>query len=161
MGELRVTVENGKYTYVFESNGKSYALRNGEPWQDMTGNKFVYCLAARIAELEEQLAAPVPTQDTAATGAGEFNSEVLSRVTTYLAQYPEFTPEGDDSADRAFHNIADCIDRLVVRSAQSLATLEKPEKHDNLRDKIGQAISGQLPRPKGRSLNSESSTSLG
>ena len=60
MSELRVTVDDGKYTYVAEADGKSYALRHGEPWQEMTGNKFVYCLAARIEELEAAVLAAHP-----------------------------------------------------------------------------------------------------
>lgn len=44
----RIDVEGGKYTVVVEENGGLSALRNGEPWQDLTGNKLVYCLAAEL-----------------------------------------------------------------------------------------------------------------
>lgn len=50
--ETRIELEDGKYTYV-QNGGEQYALRYGEPWRDLTGDKFTYCLAARIVELEE------------------------------------------------------------------------------------------------------------
>ena len=52
----RIDLENGKYTYVFEDSGRQYALRHGESWRDLTGDKFVFCLAYRVHELEEEVA---------------------------------------------------------------------------------------------------------
>lgn len=49
-----ISLSDGKYTYVFD-NGEQYALRYGGYWRDLTGDKFVYCLAARIKELEDQI----------------------------------------------------------------------------------------------------------
>lgn len=51
---LDVAVEDGKYRYVQTRNG-SHVYRHGEPWQDVTGNKMIYCFAAEVAELREQL----------------------------------------------------------------------------------------------------------
>lgn len=49
---MKVSVAEGKYT-VGQTKGEFYALRHGEQWQDLTGNKFVYSLAAEIAELRD------------------------------------------------------------------------------------------------------------
>lgn len=55
---MRIDLDNGKYTYVFEpKTGRQYALRHGEPWKDLVGDKFVYCLAAELEEAREQNAA--------------------------------------------------------------------------------------------------------
>ena len=51
---MEIKLDDGKYTYIFE-NGEQYALRYGEFWRDLTGDKFVYCLAAKIEELEDQI----------------------------------------------------------------------------------------------------------
>ncbi len=56
--------DNGKYTVIFdERTGAMHALRNGEPWQDLSGNKLVYWMLVehkraleRIAELEKDAA---------------------------------------------------------------------------------------------------------
>lgn len=40
-----VTLEDGKYQLRFdEASGALCAYRYGEPWQDFTGNKFIYLL---------------------------------------------------------------------------------------------------------------------
>ena len=52
---MRVDIEGGKYTYVFE-DGRARLLRYGEPSRsDVVGDKFIYCMAAEIAELRQQL----------------------------------------------------------------------------------------------------------
>lgn len=48
----RLDLADGKYTYIFE-DGKQYALRYGEPWRDLTGDKFVYCLASEASAAQE------------------------------------------------------------------------------------------------------------
>jgi hypothetical protein len=54
---MRVDVADGKYTYIFK-NGEASVLRYGEPWdRDVTGDKFVYCLASEVESLRQQLAA--------------------------------------------------------------------------------------------------------
>ena len=54
---MRVDIEGGKYTYVFE-DGRARLLRHGEPSRrDVVGDKVIYCMAAEIAELRQQLAA--------------------------------------------------------------------------------------------------------
>jgi len=52
----RITLEGGKYTYIQEDGRGSRALRYGEEWRDLTGDKFVGAMAAKIEELEEKLA---------------------------------------------------------------------------------------------------------
>jgi hypothetical protein len=53
---MKIDLESGKYTLIHDDNGLR-ALRYGKPWQSLAGNKFVYCLGARIEELEAELAA--------------------------------------------------------------------------------------------------------
>lgn len=56
--------DNGKYTVILdELTGAMRALRHGEEWQDMSGNKLVYWMLVehkhaleRIAELEKDAA---------------------------------------------------------------------------------------------------------
>lgn len=45
-----IQVANGKYTVVIGPCGQLSALRYGEPWQDLTGNNLVYCLAVELRE---------------------------------------------------------------------------------------------------------------
>lgn len=54
MAEIRIVLEDGKYTYVRdEEKGAQHALRYGQPWRDLTGDKFIYCLAAKVEELQK------------------------------------------------------------------------------------------------------------
>lgn len=57
----RVSVDNKKYTVVIGSDGSLTALRYGEPWQDVTGNKFIYCLAAELDAARKTIAATKAT----------------------------------------------------------------------------------------------------
>jgi hypothetical protein len=41
--------ENGKYKIE-----GTKVLRHGEPWRDITGDKFIGCMISRIEELEAQ-----------------------------------------------------------------------------------------------------------
>ena len=52
---MKVEIEGGKYTYVFEPGGGSQVLRHGQPWRDVTGDKLIYCMAAEIEELRGKL----------------------------------------------------------------------------------------------------------
>lgn len=54
---MRIDLEDGKYTYVLNDDepGSQYALRHGAPWRDLTGDKFVYCMAAKIEEQAERI----------------------------------------------------------------------------------------------------------
>jgi len=52
---MQVNLENNKYSLTFdETKGTLLANRYGEYWMDYTGNKLVYCLMARIIELESK-----------------------------------------------------------------------------------------------------------
>jgi uncharacterized coiled-coil protein SlyX len=61
---IRVDLDNGKYTVLIgEEVGEiTTALRHGEPWRDILGDKLIFNLAyevheqqARIAELEQKV----------------------------------------------------------------------------------------------------------
>ena len=45
---LEITVGDGKYTVVQTTDGRVVALRNGEPWRDLTGDKLLLCLAQEL-----------------------------------------------------------------------------------------------------------------
>lgn len=64
-----ISVADGKYTVVIDG-GKLSALRNGETWRDLTGDKFVYCLAYELDEARQEIArlkAAGPSKTNAAT----------------------------------------------------------------------------------------------
>lgn len=52
---MRVEIEDGKYTYQFHPDGRSEVLRYGEPWRDVVGDKFIYCMAAEIEQLRQRV----------------------------------------------------------------------------------------------------------
>lgn len=49
----QIELEGGKYTYINDEQGQR-ALRYGEHWRDLAGDKFVYCLAAEIESLRAE-----------------------------------------------------------------------------------------------------------
>jgi hypothetical protein len=52
---MRVDIADGKYTYIFEE-GRASALRYGQPWErDVVGDKLLYCMAAEVESLRQQL----------------------------------------------------------------------------------------------------------
>lgn len=48
-------VADGKYTIVGIEDGKLHALRHGEPWRDLVGDKLVLSLAQELLEAREAL----------------------------------------------------------------------------------------------------------
>lgn len=48
-----VNLGDGKYTYINDEQGQR-ALRYGEPWRNLAGDKFVYCMAAEIESLRAE-----------------------------------------------------------------------------------------------------------
>lgn len=53
--DFSVVLEDGKYEYRFYKDGSQEALRNGEPWRDLSGDKFIYCMAAEISKLQVEV----------------------------------------------------------------------------------------------------------
>jgi len=52
----RIDLCDGKYSVIFDfETGRSEALRYGEKWRDLRGDKMVLAMFDRIVELEEQL----------------------------------------------------------------------------------------------------------
>lgn len=51
---MRIELEDGKYTLVGNDAGCLEALRYGEPWRDLTGDKFVNALGQEIESLKKQ-----------------------------------------------------------------------------------------------------------
>lgn len=86
---MRHDFDDGKYTVIFdETSGRMSALRYGDEWRDLCGDKLIYSmlsaydstslevaqLQARVAELEAALAAEFPHAP-----AMWFESEQLKR----------------------------------------------------------------------------------
>lgn len=53
--QLRVEVDGGKYTVVQDHNGNLNALRHGQPWRSLVGDKLVLCLAYELDEARAAL----------------------------------------------------------------------------------------------------------
>ena len=52
---VKVTVSDGKYTFIQRKDGSCAALRYGEPWRDDIFDGLMLGMAHRIEELEDQL----------------------------------------------------------------------------------------------------------
>ena len=52
--EIRIDLDDGKYTYLLDEQGQR-VLRYGEPWRDITGDKFILLMAMEIDELRKKL----------------------------------------------------------------------------------------------------------
>ncbi len=51
---MRVSVCDGKYVVTDEGGKGLHALRHGEAWRELTGDKLVYCLAHELQEAREE-----------------------------------------------------------------------------------------------------------
>lgn len=71
-----IELADGKYTYVYE-DGKQYALRYGHLWRDLIDDQFVYCMAAKITELQEQLATLEGTLHAQKDRASDIEKELV------------------------------------------------------------------------------------
>ena len=65
---VRITVSDGKYTFVQRADGSCYALRYDEPWREEIFDGMALAMAHRIEELEAKLARVVD----ALAGVGRF-----------------------------------------------------------------------------------------
>lgn len=55
MATETVTLEDGKYALVHNTHGHMHALRYGDPWQELTGNKLIGACFNEIVELRKRL----------------------------------------------------------------------------------------------------------
>lgn len=53
--EIRIDLDDGKYTYLLDEQGRQIVYRHGEPWRDITGDKFILLMAMEIDELRKKL----------------------------------------------------------------------------------------------------------
>lgn len=51
---MKIELENGKYTYIF-NKGRQEVLRHCELWRDCTGDNFILAMAQKIESLENEL----------------------------------------------------------------------------------------------------------
>lgn len=60
--QIRIDLYAGKYTYVYNMDGSSKALRYGEEWRDTIGDGLILAMAQRIQELESRPHTGTPDQ---------------------------------------------------------------------------------------------------
>ena len=80
---VKVVLDEGKYTFVQNSDGTCYALRHGEPWRDRILDGLMLSMAYRIEELEDErdaLAAEVKRLREAMEGAAYLLIEVTEQL---------------------------------------------------------------------------------
>lgn len=51
-----LSLADGKYTLIEHLDGRLEALRYGEPWRDLTGDKLILVLAQEVVTLRDALA---------------------------------------------------------------------------------------------------------
>ncbi len=81
---MRIELDGGKYTAIFEDNGQMKALRHGEPWRDITGDNLTYFLMCEVEKLRD---------DLSSIGAGGVES--LRKPSTERPSY-EFSSKNRD-----------------------------------------------------------------
>ena len=109
-----LSLENGKYELRFdEASGALCAYRYGEPWQDFTGNKFIYLLmqaalaAAEVHPVGEPVAWTFPGSDSIITAATKAYRGVLAENwTTPLYTAPPAQPAAQPLTDEQLLAIA-------------------------------------------------------
>ncbi len=94
---MRIVLEDGKYIYEQDERG-SRALRYGEPWRDLTGDKFVWAMASEIERLRtpESWRAKVD-KETKRIGRALTLDELLA-----LAKTHNMTPEEIEAQRRSW-----------------------------------------------------------
>lgn len=55
MSQIRIELDNGKYTYIFDSK-EHKALRHGEEWRNLAGDNLVLHMGFKIEELQDRIA---------------------------------------------------------------------------------------------------------
>lgn len=64
MAKQELVLEDGKYAVVFDDEtGALKALRHGEPWRDLAGDKLVFALFSAVQELQRDLNSLKPHPD--------------------------------------------------------------------------------------------------
>jgi hypothetical protein len=80
----KIDVCDGKYTLVYdERTGAFKALRNGEAWQNLLGNKMVYALFCEIQELRASKAVESPGTVPAVAAV----NTAMDAITAYMKAY--------------------------------------------------------------------------
>ena len=73
---MNVELDGGKYRIEIE-NGVTTVYRNGEKWQDLTGDNLIYNLVHRVTELTEAANKAAEQLDQASGLVDAFNGEVV------------------------------------------------------------------------------------
>lgn len=95
MSVREVSVENGKYTLQFnEQTGEFKALRYGEEWQNLAGDKLTLSLLHKIEELQDKEDEMYRLLDDAHTIMGDSHcddNEVYSEISDFIYDYNKKT----------------------------------------------------------------------
>lgn len=84
---MQVTLEGGKYR-IEVGDGVTTAYRNGEKWQDLTGDNLIYSLVHRINELTDAATAAADQLDTVSDLVNRDGSDAIDWLLneTYVCQ---------------------------------------------------------------------------
>ncbi len=55
MEDMRISVDNGKYTVIIRKDGGLEALRYNEKWRDCVGDNLIFHMAYEIDELRNEI----------------------------------------------------------------------------------------------------------
>ena len=79
---VKVTVSDGKYTFIQRKDGSCAALRYGEPWRDDIFDGLMLGMAHRIEELEAKLAKAVDVAEKAIKWLRIYGADVHMEAAT-------------------------------------------------------------------------------
>ena len=93
----RIVLEDGKYE-IQRLGGQLEALRNGEPWRDLIGDKLVNAMFNRIKHLEEANAEICASADQlrSAVNAGQYE-DFVNHSKDLEQTLEKYKVEGDKS----------------------------------------------------------------
>lgn len=101
----KIELMDGKYTYINHKDGRQEALRYGEPWRDLVGDKFVHAMAeeiesliAKLVELQEENAR---LREDAERNSAQCD-ELLRAVFQVCEATEELAPSSDFERGRVF-----------------------------------------------------------
>lgn len=137
MDEIRKQFEDGKYTLVRDSSGYMYALRHGEPWRDLTGDKLIGAMLSDMEELQAALAARQPVDENYEVWAQNAENVAAELTDERAIKALRFAARGIRSAARHQVRIYGCC----AQPEGELHTAECPNmQHLAARQPVGDVV---------------------
>lgn len=117
---LDVSVEGGKYRVIMAAGGRFHALRHGQEWRDLTGDKLIFALAHELAE--RRASTPAPQSSNSATGE-DFVKSCEAQGAKLVPAPPAEGPTSKELAPTHYHRHPDdtfsvCNCRTIVEHIQ-------------------------------------------